>query len=178
MYFACVPLLMSTAGTHSTTSWVREAKQSVTAVEFSRDGDVLVTGGAADGVVKFWDRRVLGKAVKCVDCHAVSGDATAAPRPHGIGAIAIDRSGSSIAVSCVDRCEIRLPNEYSPKSLTRTKRRGRSLRFRVKTNAVQILYAFLLYVWDDLPAAQYTYLIYSAMHRSADYRATATARFT
>ena len=86
-------------------SWVRESKQSVTAVEFSRDGDVLVTGGAADGVVKFWDRRVLGKPVKCVDCHAASGD-VAAPRPHGISAIVIDRSGSNIAVSCVDRYDI------------------------------------------------------------------------
>ena len=116
------------------TSWVRESKQSVTAVEFSRDGDVLVTGGAADGVVKFWDKRVLGKPVKCVDCHAVSGN-VAAPRPHGIGAIAIDKSGSNIAVSCVDRYDfdfrrihINLCSIHSTRHRCRRRRRRRRRR--------------------------------------------------
>lgn len=89
--------------------WIGESKQSVTAVIFSRDGGILLTGGASDGVVKLWDLRKMTQSFASLDCHAnycnddlQSQRVENRSRTHGISSLALDVYGSGLAASCVD----------------------------------------------------------------------------
>lgn len=96
-----------------------EVQRSVTSVAFAHDGQVLVSAGAADGVVKLWDVRRLSRGARGVaepvgaivdaDPPAEAGGAdwggrgTARRRGRGITALALAPRGSSrVAASYSD----------------------------------------------------------------------------
>jgi denticleless len=79
---------------------VKDSQQSVTCASFTGDGQRLISAGAVDGCVKFWDMRRL----VADDCespvhtlHPNSGSTSA--RNYGISALAVNSTGTQLLVS-------------------------------------------------------------------------------
>ncbi|OQR91877.1 hypothetical protein ACHHYP_04259 [Achlya hypogyna] len=81
---------------------VPNTQRSVTCIEFTGDGTQMISAGAVDGHVKFWDVRhlfppatppKLPQHVRSLACHAPSG------RRYGISSLSLDHTKSRLLVS-------------------------------------------------------------------------------
>ncbi|KDO29859.1 hypothetical protein SPRG_19738 [Saprolegnia parasitica CBS 223.65] len=83
---------------------VANAQRSVTCIEFTGDGHQMISAGAVDGQVKFWDIRHLFPPststppkiphhVRSLACHAPSG------RRYGISSLSLDHTKTKLLVS-------------------------------------------------------------------------------
>ncbi|KAF1321459.1 Denticleless protein, partial [Globisporangium splendens] len=88
------------------------APRSVTCIEFGANGHELVTGGAVDSVVKFWDVRRLTtsdhfkptafstRPVRTISCS--SGSVVGGRANHGISSLAFDHTNSKLLVNVLN----------------------------------------------------------------------------
>jgi len=100
----------------------RSCLHSVTSVAFDNSGDVVLSSGGSDGVVKMWDVRLMKGTIGVLEDASddsyvpgsfydhglgrrfggASSGASAAKKPRGISGIAVDPTSSRVVVSYVD----------------------------------------------------------------------------
>lgn len=106
--------------------------RSVTCVEFTPDGRELVTAGAVDSVVKFWDLRHLAPFSAIDAVTATNGSHSLAPTrqidcgsrggaQRGVSALSFGRSGATLLVSvhndAIKVVDVLAPSAYSTSSV-------------------------------------------------------------
>ncbi|KAH9121715.1 hypothetical protein LEN26_010554 [Aphanomyces euteiches] len=78
---------------------IPNAQRSVTCVEFTGDGNQLISSGAVDGMVKFWDLRTLSEDVDCLKQVRAFSCLNSSGRRYGISSLALDHTKTKLLVS-------------------------------------------------------------------------------
>lgn len=89
------------------------ASKSITAVLYHKDERVVISAGAADSVVKFWDTRKLKAPITQTPPQCQTSVEGKEGRVHGIASLSLDSSGTFLITSCMDN-KIYLYNALQP----------------------------------------------------------------
>lgn len=89
------------------------ASKSITSVLYHKDERVVISAGAADSVVKFWDTRKLKAPITQTPPQCQTSVEGKEGRVHGIASLSLDSSGEFLISSCMDN-KIYLYNAFQP----------------------------------------------------------------
>lgn len=94
------------------------SNNSVTSVLYLKDGNLLASAGAANGVVKFWDLRALRKVPVVTSTQLATSDSEShvQEKSYGITSLSQDDRGRHLAASCTNG-SIYLLNPLNPEGI-------------------------------------------------------------